>query len=93
MTVSEQQRLHLFKTLEQHLGDDDAATMMELLPPVGWADVARKDDLDALADRLRAEVKADLLELEVRLQRSILTTVLTGMGIQTAILGLLIGIL
>lgn len=93
MTISEQQRLHPFKTLEQRLGDDDAATMMELLPPVGWADVARKDDLDALADRLRAEVKADLLELEVRLQRSILTTVLTGMGIQTAILGLLIGIL
>jgi hypothetical protein len=93
MTISEQQRLHLFKTLEQRLGDDDAATMMELLPPVGWADVARKDDLDALAGRLRAEVKADLLELEVRLQRSILTTVLTGMGIQTAILGLLIGIL
>ena len=93
MTVSEQQRLHLFKTLEQRLGDDDAATMMELLPPVGWADVATKHDLDGLADRLRAEWKADLLELEVRLQRSILTTVLTGMGIQTAILGLLIGIL
>ena len=31
MTVSEQQRPHLFKTLEQRLGDDDAATMMELL--------------------------------------------------------------
>lgn len=87
MTVSEQQRLHLFKTLEQRLGDDDAATMMELLPPVGWADVATKRDLDRFATR------EDLLELEARLQRSILTTVLTGMGIQTAILGLLIGLL
>ena len=92
MTISEQQRLHLFKTLEQRLGDDDAATMMELLPPVGWADVATKHDLDAQSDLLRGEFKAGMLELEVRLQRSILTTVLTGMGIQTAILGLLIGI-
>jgi hypothetical protein len=29
-----------------------AATVMELLPPVGWADVARQRDLDQLEARL-----------------------------------------
>ena len=36
---------------------------MEMLPPVGWADVATKRDLDQLADRFRA----DLAQLQTRL--------------------------
>ena len=38
--------------LEQTLGAEAAATLMEHLPPVGWADVATKRDLDALEERL-----------------------------------------
>ena len=39
---------------------------MELLPPVGWADVARQSDLTALRGEmaeLRAEVRAQLPRL------------------------------
>ncbi|MGH9223328.1 MAG: hypothetical protein ACRD2W_05990 [Acidimicrobiales bacterium] len=42
------------------LGADAAATLMEHLPPVGWADVATKRDLDGLEQRLRSDFRAEL---------------------------------
>lgn len=45
MAITEKQRHHLFTTLESKLGSEDAAVLMEHLPPVGWADVATKADL------------------------------------------------
>ena len=35
-------------------GADEGITLMELLPPVGWADVATKQDLRALEDHMDA---------------------------------------
>lgn len=49
-----------FDALERALGAREAATLMELLPPVGWADVATKRDLDVLRSDLRAEVERGL---------------------------------
>jgi hypothetical protein len=34
------------------LGPESAETLMEMMPPVGWADVATKRDLDALEQRM-----------------------------------------
>ena len=39
---------------EEVLGPSGATVLMEDLPPVGWADVATKRDLDVLEDRLAA---------------------------------------
>src|SRR5205807_9157880 len=64
MTISEQSRHDLYQRLEEALGAPAAATLMEHLPPVGWADVATKRDLDAL----RAATKGDLDALEHRLR-------------------------
>ena len=64
--VSDQDRRELYKALERGLGGGPAATMMELLPPVGWADVARQPDLVALRGemaQLRGELKGEIAEL------------------------------
>ncbi|MGZ4682923.1 MAG: hypothetical protein ACXWCB_16475 [Acidimicrobiales bacterium] len=52
MTIDERARHELFITAERSLGHDQSETLMELLPPVGWADVATKADLVALEERL-----------------------------------------
>jgi hypothetical protein len=46
MAINERTRHRLFLKLENTPGPADAAALMELLPPVGWADVATKHDLD-----------------------------------------------
>jgi hypothetical protein len=48
MTVDERNRLQLAEALKRVLGDSEGITLMELLPPVGWADVATRHDLLAL---------------------------------------------
>ena len=52
MAISEESRHHLYQRLEEVLGRAEAAVLMEYLPPVGWADVATKRDLDALESRM-----------------------------------------
>ena len=52
----------MYQRLEEVLGREEAATLMEHLPPVGWADVATKRDLDHLGDKLRGEWRHDLLQ-------------------------------
>lgn len=60
MAISEQSRHELYRRLEETLGSDAAATLMEHLPPVGWADVATKRDLEVLEQRLRADMHATI---------------------------------
>ncbi|MDQ4097466.1 MAG: hypothetical protein M3144_06325 [Actinomycetota bacterium] len=67
MAFSEQSRHEMYQRLEEALGEQAAATLMEHLPPVGWADVATKRDLDVLRvsfeateHRLRSNFRAEL---------------------------------
>jgi|SRR5438034_10503676 len=55
MVIDEGARHRLHGKLEQVLGSAEAEILMAHLPPVGWADVATKRDLDALAERNRIE--------------------------------------
>ena len=52
MAISEESRHHLYQRLEQVLGHREATVLMEHLPPVGWADVATRRDLDVLESRV-----------------------------------------
>ena len=61
MALDERARHELFLRLEQALGPASAETLMELLPPVGWADVATKRDLDALRHQVLADFRGELL--------------------------------
>jgi hypothetical protein len=60
MAIDEHARNRLYRHLEELLGSDDAETLMAHLPPVGWGDVATKQDL--------ALVRNDLQELERRME-------------------------
>ena len=60
--VSDQDRRELYEALERGLGAGPAATMMELLPPVGWADLARQSDLVAVRGEI-AEVRGEMGEV------------------------------
>lgn len=67
MTITEENRFRLHQRLEQLLGPDEAATLMEHLPPVGWADVATKHDLRSEIGLLRADLRAEV-QRDLRLQ-------------------------
>ena len=57
MTGTEQQRHQLLTWFEEQMDEERAATMMELLPPVGSDQLATKADLVAL----HADVRGDLV--------------------------------
>lgn len=78
MAVDEQSRHRLYLRLEEILGAEEAAILMEHLPPAGWGEVATKRDLDAL----RAEMNrmGETLRAEMNLMGETLRAETHGMG-------------
>lgn len=74
MSIDEQSRHRLFTRLEEVLGGEEATTLMDHLPPVGWADVATKRDLDHLAVATKGDLehlRVSLENLRINLEREI----------------------
>lgn len=67
MAIDERSRHRLYQRLEEVLGADEAPILMAHLPPVGWADVATKHDLDLGLEQLeqRLELRFESLEHKV----------------------------
>ena len=69
MAVDERSRLQLADAAKRAFGDDAGITLMELLPPVGWADVATKQDLAFLGTKIdHLEDRMDQLEERLELK-------------------------
>ena len=92
MAVDERARHQLHRKLDQILGPEEATTLMELLPPVGWADVATKQDLAHVVQTLTLEMQSLRHELrgdmERMFRRVIMWTssmVVAGMGLAVAV--------
>ena len=75
MAVDEQRlRQSLHARLADAVGTDEAALLMEYLPPVGWADIATKRDLDAA-----------IACLEATLLKWLVPTVLAAVGVSVTL--------
>ena len=84
MALDERSRHRLYQRLEEALGPEAATTLMEHLPPAGWADVAMKRDLDALEQRM--DLRFEVLEHKMLAAfRGELQTALTAQGRQLAL--------
>jgi hypothetical protein len=78
MAPDERSRLQLADAAKRAFGDDAGITLMELLPPVGWADVATRHDLVlrfgevdarfAEIDRRFAEIDRRFAEIDRRFE-------------------------
>ena len=66
MAITEEPRHHLYQRLEEVLGPEEATTLMQHMPPVGWADVATKQDLDHLTTVLTLRMDNAELRTEHR---------------------------
>ena len=68
MAVDERRRHEMYLAFEELVGGEVATTMMEHLPPVGWADVATKHDVEREFAILRAEMATGFAELRSELR-------------------------
>ena len=59
MSITEEQRHRLIRALERELGEEEAASLMELVPRVHWEDLATKRDVLAVASDVHG-VKSDV---------------------------------
>jgi hypothetical protein len=86
MAPDERSRLHLADAAKRAFGDDAGITLMELLPPVGWADVATKQDMQAVDRRLETvEHRIDELAREIRAQTwKLMTLMVAVVGVVVA---------
>lgn len=84
MSVTEFQRHQVFQWLEEAMGAERAAIMMDLLPPVGWGDLATRSDLDLLHQQVSAEIKAASADLLHRMYFALVASQATLVGLVLA---------
>ncbi len=81
MSLTEEKRINLANSAREVLGVENGNTLMEHLPPVGWADVATKEDVSnsTIATQhdiavLAAQTKSDIAALAAQTKSDIAAT-------------------
>lgn len=92
MPASEKERLTLLNRLIEVLGREEAEQIMDSLPPVHWHDLATKDDINALEQRLRAENKEFQGAIALQLANQTRTMVFTMLGLSMPTWGAILAV-
>lgn len=89
MALDERSRHELHLRLERSLGPEAAATLMEMLPPTGWADVVTKRDLDLRLEvsehKLMSAFRGELLTAITAQTRTLMLTIMGSMLTMTVL--------
>jgi hypothetical protein len=88
MLIDDRARFDLHAKLRDVLGTQEADTLMAHLPPVGWADVATKQDIAVL----RLEMEAMRHELRAEIANVTKQTVLALAPLIVAFNGIAVGL-
>ena len=75
MATDEAARHELYDQLTTAIGPRPTETLMGYLPPVGWADVATKQDLELLRLEVRGELNALRVDMADRFRQQTLALV------------------
>lgn len=67
MTVTDRMRTDLHGCLDGLMGNEMADIMMELLPPVGWGEVVRRQDVAQMRSDLHSEIFGLRVELKIEI--------------------------
>jgi hypothetical protein len=96
VAIDERRRLALHEAARGTWGAEMAATFLEMLPPAGWGDVATRQQMTALEDRLTMRIeasehrlRAEMAESLLRMQRWTVGTILASAAAVIAAVGLM----
>jgi hypothetical protein len=102
MSISQTQRFELQLELQKVLRDDMANILMEHLPPSGWSDVARRQDLEMIELRLEGvdrrfdeiERRFDYMDRRINILDGRMKLMITGiLGFGLALLAIQVQVL
>ena len=76
MAGTQASRQRLYRELGELLSQEAMDELMDVIPPVGWGDIARRQDLTALEHTLRADLRTEsaAVRTEIASVRTDLTT-------------------
>ncbi len=84
MAATQSQRAALYVSLVDSMGEEAADTLMDQLPPTGWDQMATKDDLAGVEQRLQASLAVALAEINAKFAETRAEFVESHAALQTA---------